>query len=95
LCRCRPRLRPEGIEQRLAKLHQELHRRFTRHLWRTRSHFSTRLATLRRSFFVAPDSLSQRLTLREIQIAQLVAQGLTNAAIGQNSGLPKILSNKH
>jgi DNA-binding CsgD family transcriptional regulator len=46
------------------------------------SHFSTRLATLRRSSLVVPNSLSQRLTPREIQIAQLVAQGLTNAAIG-------------
>jgi DNA-binding CsgD family transcriptional regulator len=37
---------------------------------------------LRRSSLVLPNSLSQRLTPREIQIAQLVAQGLTNAAIG-------------
>jgi DNA-binding CsgD family transcriptional regulator len=43
---------------------------------------NTRLATLRQLSLVLPNSLSQRLTPREIQIAQLVAQGLTNAAIG-------------
>ncbi len=46
------------------------------------SHFSTRLATLRRSPTVVTDSRCQRLTPREVQIAHLVAQGLTNAAIG-------------
>ncbi len=46
------------------------------------SHFSTRLAELRRQSDPVGDSLVQRLTPREIQIAILVAKGLTNTEIG-------------
>jgi DNA-binding CsgD family transcriptional regulator len=46
------------------------------------SHFSTRLAELRRQSELIPDPILQRLTPREIQIANLVATGLTNKAIG-------------
>jgi DNA-binding CsgD family transcriptional regulator len=54
------------------------------------SHFSTKLAQLRRQSDSVPDPLAepsieeivQRLTPREIQIAMLVAKGLTNAEIG-------------
>jgi DNA-binding CsgD family transcriptional regulator len=46
------------------------------------SHFSTKLAELRRQSDPIPDSIVQRLTPREIQIATLVAKGLTNTEIG-------------
>jgi DNA-binding CsgD family transcriptional regulator len=54
------------------------------------SHFSTKLAQLRRQSDPVRDSLAkpsieeivQRLTPREIQIAMLVAKGLTNAEVG-------------
>jgi DNA-binding CsgD family transcriptional regulator len=46
------------------------------------SHFSIRLAQLRRQSDPVPDQMIQRLTSREIQIAMLVAKGLTNTAIG-------------
>jgi DNA-binding CsgD family transcriptional regulator len=46
------------------------------------SHFSTKLAELRRQSDPIPDSIVQRLTPREIQIAMLVAKGLTNKEIG-------------
>jgi DNA-binding CsgD family transcriptional regulator len=46
------------------------------------SHFSTRLAELRRQSDPVPDPIVQRLTPREIQIAMLVAKGLTNTEIG-------------
>ncbi|NEQ96863.1 MAG: helix-turn-helix transcriptional regulator, partial [Cyanothece sp. SIO2G6] len=45
-------------------------------------HFSTRLATLR-SQKIAFELDCNRLTHREAQIAQLVAQGLTNKEIGK------------
>jgi DNA-binding CsgD family transcriptional regulator len=46
------------------------------------SHFSTKLAELRRQSDPVLDPIVQRLTPREIQIAMLVAKGLTNTAIG-------------
>jgi DNA-binding CsgD family transcriptional regulator len=46
------------------------------------SHFSTKLAQLRQQSDPIPDPIIQRLTPREIQIAILVAQGLTNTEIG-------------
>lgn len=46
------------------------------------THFSARLAELRKQPSVVPNPLFQRLTPREIQIANLVAKGLTNAEIG-------------
>jgi DNA-binding CsgD family transcriptional regulator len=46
------------------------------------SHFSTKLAELRRQSDPVPDPIVHRLTPREIQIAILVAQGLTNTEIG-------------
>jgi DNA-binding CsgD family transcriptional regulator len=46
------------------------------------SHFSTKLAELRRQSDPVSDQIVQRLTPREIQIAMLVAQGLTNAEVG-------------
>lgn len=46
------------------------------------THFSTRLAELRRPASVAANPFLQRLTPREVQIANLVAKGLTNAEIG-------------
>jgi DNA-binding CsgD family transcriptional regulator len=46
------------------------------------SHFSTKLAELRRQSDPVLDSIVQRLTPREIQIATLVAKGLTNAEVG-------------
>jgi DNA-binding CsgD family transcriptional regulator len=46
------------------------------------SHFSTKLSELRRQSDPIRDSISQRLTPREIQIAMLVAKELTNAEIG-------------
>lgn len=46
------------------------------------SHFSARLAELRQEFLPVPDPIFKRLTPREIQIANLVAKGLTNAEIG-------------
>jgi DNA-binding CsgD family transcriptional regulator len=45
------------------------------------THFSARLAELRKPP-LAPDQMINRLTPREIQIAYLVAKGLTNAEIG-------------
>jgi DNA-binding CsgD family transcriptional regulator len=46
------------------------------------SHFSTKLSELRRQSDPVRDSIVQRLTPREIQIAMLVAKGLTNTEIG-------------
>jgi DNA-binding CsgD family transcriptional regulator len=46
------------------------------------SHFSIRLAELRRQSDPIRDPIIQCLTPREIQIAMLVAKGLTNAEIG-------------
>jgi DNA-binding CsgD family transcriptional regulator len=46
------------------------------------SHFSAKLAELRRQSDPVRDSIVQRLTPREIQIAMLVAKGLTNAEVG-------------
>jgi DNA-binding NarL/FixJ family response regulator len=46
------------------------------------SHFSTKLAQLRQQSDPIPDPIIQRLTPREIQVAILVAQGLTNTEIG-------------
>jgi DNA-binding CsgD family transcriptional regulator len=46
------------------------------------SHFSIRLAELRRQSDSIPDPIIQCLTPREIQIAILVAKGLTNTEIG-------------
>ena len=46
------------------------------------SHFSTKLAQLRQQSDPIPDPIIQRLTPREIQIAMLVARGLTNKEIG-------------
>lgn len=46
------------------------------------SHFSARLAELRQQDFPVLDPIFNHLTLREIQIANLVAKGLTNAEIG-------------
>jgi DNA-binding CsgD family transcriptional regulator len=46
------------------------------------SHFSTKLAELRRQSDPVLDPIMQLLTPREIQIAMLVAQGLTNAEVG-------------
>ncbi|OCR02933.1 transcriptional regulator [Oscillatoriales cyanobacterium USR001] len=45
------------------------------------THFSARLAELRKQPLV-PNPIIDRLTSREIQIANLVAKGLTNAEIG-------------
>jgi DNA-binding CsgD family transcriptional regulator len=45
-------------------------------------HLSTRLATLRSQSVALPMLNCDRLTPREAQIAELVAQGLTNAEIG-------------
>ncbi|NEQ44489.1 MAG: LuxR family transcriptional regulator [Leptolyngbya sp. SIOISBB] len=47
------------------------------------THFSARLAELRHQYSATPNQYAQRLTLRERQIANLVAQGLTNPEIGQ------------
>ncbi|MEO0456832.1 MAG: LuxR C-terminal-related transcriptional regulator [Cyanobacteria bacterium P01_A01_bin.114] len=47
------------------------------------SHLSTRLAELRHVSSQVPNILLSKLTPREIQIANLVAKGLTNAAIGK------------
>lgn len=46
------------------------------------AHLSACLAGLRKPVSPPPDLLSLRLTPREIQIAKLVAKGLTNAEIG-------------
>ena len=46
------------------------------------SHFSAKLAELRRQSDPVLDPIVQRLTLREIEIAMLVAKGLTNAEVG-------------
>ncbi len=45
-------------------------------------HFSTRLAELRKPLSITPNSLFKCLTPREVQIANLVARGLSNAEIG-------------
>ena len=47
------------------------------------THFSSRLAGLRQQSALASNPYLKRLTPREVQIANLVAQGLTNAAIGE------------
>ena len=47
------------------------------------SHFSARLAEVHYTSIAAPNSFLQRLTPREVEIANLVAKGLTNAAIGK------------
>ncbi len=46
------------------------------------SHFSTKLSELRRQSDPISDPIIHRLTPREIQIAMLVAKGLTNTEIG-------------
>ncbi len=46
------------------------------------SHFSARLAELRNPSAIALEQVAHSLTPREIQIANLVAKGLTNKAIG-------------
>ena len=46
------------------------------------THFSVRLSELRKRSLVVPNQYFKRLTPREIQIANLVAKGLTNAEIG-------------
>jgi DNA-binding CsgD family transcriptional regulator len=46
------------------------------------SHFSTRLAELRKQHEQIEHPICKRLTPREIQIANLVAKGLTNTEIG-------------
>ncbi|MEM8806461.1 MAG: LuxR C-terminal-related transcriptional regulator [Cyanobacteria bacterium P01_G01_bin.38] len=46
------------------------------------THLSTRLAELRQAYSRIPNPNLARLTPREIQIANLVARGLTNAEIG-------------
>ena len=47
------------------------------------AHFSARLAEVRSLSHASQNILLQRLTPREIEIADLVAKGLTNAAIGK------------
>jgi DNA-binding CsgD family transcriptional regulator len=46
------------------------------------SHFSTKLSELRRHSDPISDPIIHRLTPREVQIAMLVAKGLTNTQIG-------------
>lgn len=46
------------------------------------THLSVRLAQLRKQSSSTPDPILKRLTRREVQIANLVAKGLTNAEIG-------------
>lgn len=46
------------------------------------THFSTRLAELRKRSAIVPNLYFKRLTPREIEIANLVAKGLTNPEIG-------------
>lgn len=46
------------------------------------THLSACLAELRKQSLMAPNPLWKRLTPREVQIANLVARGLTNAEIG-------------
>ncbi|MBD2102665.1 LuxR C-terminal-related transcriptional regulator [Leptolyngbya sp. FACHB-261] len=46
------------------------------------THFSARLAELRKQSLVVPNPFFKRLTPREVQIANLVAKGLTNAEVG-------------
>ncbi|HBL11137.1 MAG TPA: transcriptional regulator, partial [Cyanobacteria bacterium UBA11162] len=45
-------------------------------------YLSVRLAQLRQQFSSTPEPILKRLTPREVQIANLVAKGLTNAEIG-------------
>ena len=47
------------------------------------AHFSARLAEVRFLSAISQNRLLQRLTPREVEIADLVAKGLTNAAIGK------------
>lgn len=47
------------------------------------AHFSARLAEVRSASSASRNPFLQRLTPREVQIADLVARGLTNAAIGK------------
>lgn len=47
------------------------------------SHFSARLAEVRSTSPTIQNPLLQQLTPREMEIADLVAKGLTNAAIGK------------
>jgi DNA-binding CsgD family transcriptional regulator len=47
------------------------------------THFSARLAELRRQEMYRPNPFLRKLTAREQQIAELVAKGLTNAEIGK------------
>ncbi|MBD3886887.1 helix-turn-helix transcriptional regulator, partial [Phormidium tenue FACHB-886] len=46
------------------------------------AHFSACLAGLRRNSINISNSFTSRLTPRELEIAHLVAKGLTNAEIG-------------
>ncbi len=46
------------------------------------THLSVRLAQLRKQYYSTPEPILKRLTPREVQIANLVAKGLTNAEIG-------------
>lgn len=47
------------------------------------THFSTRLAEVRSISLAVQSPMLQKLTPREVEIADLVAKGLTNAAIGK------------
>ncbi len=56
-------------------------------------HLSASLAELRNPSLVTPNPLLQRLTPREMQIANLVAKGLTNAEIGKDLWITWITEN--